>query len=75
MSSGEHEQHHEEHEVTSETTNFSVMNLQCGDRSNKSSFDVEHVDVVTKCVNNGPAQERVGDLSMEPYRLVEGKPP
>lgn len=75
MSSCEHEQHHEQHEVTSETTNFSVMNLQCCDRSNHSSFDVEHVDVVTKGVNNGPEQERVGDLSMEPYRLIEREPP
>lgn len=75
MSSGEHEQHTEEHEVTSDTTNFRIMDLQRRHRSNLGSFDIEHVDVVTKCVNNRPEEERVRDLSMEPLRLIERQPP
>lgn len=36
-----HEQHAQEHDVTSNTTNLSVVDLNCSNRSNLSSLNIE----------------------------------
>jgi len=75
VGSGIHQQHAEQHNMTSNTTGVHVVDLECEERSNLRLFDVEKVDVVTSSVDDGEEQHRVSNLPMEPEVLVEGKPP
>lgn len=68
------EKHAEEHNMSCYTTSLSVVDFNSCLFANLRSLDVEEVDIVACSMNNGPEQERVGDLSMKPARFVQGKP-
>ena len=55
-------------------TRLCIVDLNRGLWSNLTLFDVEEVDIVGGNVNDGESQQGVCNLSMEPLRLVKGKP-
>src|SRR4051812_4551249 len=68
-----HEQHAEQHDMTSYASWLGVMDLNCCDGSNLCFLDVEEVDIMSKNVDHGEDEHCVGTLSVEPHGLIEGK--
>lgn len=68
---GVHEEHAEEHDMTSDATSLGVVDLDGGLRTELSLFDVEEVDIVGKNVNAGEEEKGVGTLTMEPLGFIE----
>jgi hypothetical protein len=66
-----HQQHAEKHDMTSDSTRLSIMNLKSQDRSDLSQLDVIEVDVVSACVKASEEEDGVGELAMHPEILVE----
>lgn len=52
-----------------------VVDLKRGLRTNLGELDVEEVDIVSKDMDAGEDQHRIGALAMEPLRLIQRKPP
>jgi hypothetical protein len=85
MSSRVHEQHAQQHDMPSDPTRFSVMDLNGSNWSRTHGFDIlrlalirrmqsyEKVYVVCRRVKNGEQKEHVSRLSMKPKILVERK--
>lgn len=60
--------------MTGDTTGFGIVDLDGGNGADLSPFNVEEVDIVSGDVDDGEEKEGIGDLSMEPLCLVQGKP-
>jgi hypothetical protein len=71
VGSGIDQKHTEKHNVSSDTTGLSVMNLQRNLRSYLCSLNVEEVNVMCGSMKNRKEKHGIGDLSMEPLRFIE----
>lgn len=71
VGAGKHEQHAEKHDVTSDTTRLSIVNLKSRNGSDLSDFDVVKVDVVSACVKAGEEKHGIGELAVHPQVLIE----
>jgi hypothetical protein len=58
--------------MAGDTTGFGVVDLDGSDFPNLRALDVEEVHVMCRDVYYGPNEHRVGNLSVEPLRLVQG---
>lgn len=70
VGSAVHDDHDEEHDMTSEATGLGVVDLKRELLADLSAFDVNEVDVMGGSVNHGPESHGISDLSMEPDVLV-----
>jgi hypothetical protein len=70
-----HEDHDQEHDVTSETTRLPVVDIKCISRTDLSALDVDKVDIMSGGVNHCKECHRVSDLTMEPDIFVGGEEP
>jgi hypothetical protein len=84
------QQHAKQHDVASDATCLSVVNMESKLRSHLGALDVEEavaisqiqpwnlehslLDVMSAGMHNGEEKHRVGDLSMEPLRLIKRCP-
>ena len=74
MSRGIHQEHTQEHDVSSDASSLCIVNLNCCFGSNLVALDVEEVDVVSRHMDDCKDEHRIGNLPMEPLRLIEGQP-
>jgi len=70
-----HEEHDQEHEVTSDGSRLGVVDLKCDLLANLGSLDIDEVDIMSSGVHHGPESHGVGDLTMEPDVLIGGEQP
>jgi len=75
MGSGVHENHDEEHEVTSNSTRLGVMNHLSSFLADLSTLDIDEVDVVGGSMNYTPESHRVSHLTMEPNVFISRECP
>ena len=75
MRRGVHEQHAQEHDVPGDSTSLRVVYLNCSLRSDHRPLDVEEVDIMRCGVYDGPEEQAVCALSVEPLALVQRQPP
>lgn len=91
VSGGEHQQHAEHHHVSSDTADLSVMYLHRRLFSYLRPFDVEKavevsagplhcrtvdlLDIVSGDMENGPEEQRVCNLSVEPLGFIQWQYP
>lgn len=73
MCRGVHEEHTQQHDMTSDATRLRIVDLHGRFRPNLAPLDIEEVDVMCSDVKNGEKQERVSALAVEPLRLVQRK--
>lgn len=66
MGSGVDEQHAKQHDVSSDTTSFGVVDLESDLWSYLGNLNVVEVDVVGTSVEDREEEHGVGDLTMEP---------
>ena len=69
-----HEQHAEQHDVSGDAAGLGIVDLHGGLAADLRALDVEEVDVVRGHVHDGPGQEGVRDLAVEPLALVQRQP-
>lgn len=90
VSSRVDQQHAEQHDVSGNSTSLGVVNLECNLRADLDTLDIEEagtistiqttvweiysLDVMSASVENGEEQHGIGNLSMEPHRLVKRHP-
>jgi len=70
-----HEDHDQEHDMTSETTGLPVVDIKGISRTDLSAFDVDKVDVVGCGVNHCEKGHGVSDLTVEPDVFVGREEP
>lgn len=70
---GVNQQHAQQHDVAGNTTSLGVVDFEGHLRANLSLFHVIEVDIMRSGMSNGKHKHSVGNLAMEPYRLVEGE--
>lgn len=61
-----HQQHTQKHDVASDSTRLSIMNLYCRDWPELSSFHIEKVDIVGADVYDGEKKHGVCTLTVKP---------
>lgn len=71
---GVHQEHAQQHNMTSDTTGVRVVNLQSGERPGLKFLDIEEVDIVSGGMDNAEEEQAVCTLSMEPLRFVQRQP-
>ena len=71
---GEHEQHAQEHDMSSNATSLHVVDLHGGFGSHERAFHVVKVDIVRGNMHDGPEEHGVGDLAVKPLTLVQRQP-
>jgi hypothetical protein len=85
------QQHAEQHDVSSDTTSFGVMNLEGNLWADLNTLNVEEaaivsttqasstgnnsLDIMSTGVEDGEEEHGIGDLSVEPHGLVKWHPP
>lgn len=74
MSGRVHQEHAQKHDMPGDAASLGVVYLHRGLWSDLVALNIEEVDVVSRYVNNSEDQHRIGDLSVEPLRLVQWKP-
>lgn len=74
VSGGVHQQHAEQHDVSSDATSLGVVYLYRGFRPNLALLNIEEVDIMCTDMADGEDQHCIGDLSVEPLGLVQRKP-
>lgn len=67
---GVHQDHDQQHEVTSNSTRLGVVDLEGGLLSDLGTLDIDEIDIVGSGVNHSPESHRVGNLSVEPDVFV-----
>jgi hypothetical protein len=75
MSSCVHEEHGKEHEMASDATRLSVMNLKGDLLANLTALNVDKIDIVCRGVYHGPESHGVSHLSVKPDVLVGREKP
>jgi len=60
--------------MSSDTTGLRVVDLKGNLRSDLDSLNVEEVDVMSARMQDREEQHSIGDLSVEPLRLVKRHP-
>jgi len=66
-----HEQHTQQHDMTSDATCLSVVDIQCRLRADLRFFYVKEVDVVRSDMNDSEQEHGICCLSMQPLTFVQ----
>lgn len=74
MGGGVHQEHAQQHDMASDTTGITIVDLQGGERSGLEFLDIEEVDIMGSGMDNGEEEQAICNLSMEPLRLVQRQP-
>jgi hypothetical protein len=74
MRGREHHHHAEQHHMSSDPSRLLVMYLYCCLFPNLRSLDVEEVHVVRSSVHNGPQQDAICNLPVEPLTFIKRQP-
>lgn len=74
VSGGVHQQHAEEHDVSSDTAGLGVVDIKCAKGADLRLFNVVKVDIMGRDVDDGPEKQLVSNLAMKPNGLVERYP-
>ena len=70
MRCGEHEQHAQQHDMSSNAASLGVVYLHRRLLAHLRALHIEEVDIVRADVHDRPQQQPVRDLSMKPLVLI-----
>ena len=75
MGGGVHQKHAEQHDVSGDTANLSVVDLDGSHGTNLSDLHIVKVDVMRSGVDDGKDKHGVGELAMHPDVFVQRDEP
>jgi hypothetical protein len=70
-----HQEHNKQHEVSSDATRLSIVDLLSSLFADLSTLDVDKIDVVSCRMKHSPESHRVGNLTVEPNVFIRWEEP